>query len=126
MLSPRDLINDCLELTVFLEDDCYSSRFGYTVEVTTPQFLLTLMGENKFLAPDYPMILVSKLTNDIIESAIQAFVDEKENAYWLKLYDVTPRLDMDEIDQILINKKQQILEREAKLELEDKSHESQT
>ena len=63
-LDPQvDLENDCLDVFVTLENDDY-----YLIEVTTPRFFYTLMEKFKsnFVPPNYPYILVSKLTDDII------------------------------------------------------------
>lgn len=56
------------------------------VEVSTPQGLANLMEEDNFLPPTELIIIVKELTKEIIEEAIQALVEEIENAYWLKLY----------------------------------------
>lgn len=72
-------------------------------EVTTPQFLSTIIEEEKcpFLSPDYPYIVVSKLTDKIIKAAIESFINFDENIRWLKLYHIMPTLDIKEIDEIL-------------------------
>ena len=44
------------------------------------------MEEDNFLPPTELIIIVKELTKEIIEEAIQALVEEIENAYWLKLY----------------------------------------
>ena len=81
LVPPTDLVNDCLDVFVILEDDYCNDRFSYFVEVTTPQFLSTLMEkyESDFLPPGYPYIIVSKLTDEIIRAAIQAFIDTEDD-----------------------------------------------
>ena len=79
-MVPRDLVNDCLDVCVTLEDNS-----SYLVEVTTPEFLTVLMENGKFLPPQYPYIIVSKLTDEIIRAAIQEFINAEEDSYWLKL-----------------------------------------
>ena len=68
LTRPTDLLDDCLDVFVFLEDDYCTDGFGYLVEVTTPQCLSGLMekSQNDFLEPGYPYIIVSKLTDEII------------------------------------------------------------
>lgn len=85
LVPPRDLLNDALDVLITLEDDYCTDGFGYVVEVTTPRFLSTLMEREKsdFLSPDYPSIIVSKLTDDIIRAAIQAYIDTEDDSYWL-------------------------------------------
>ena len=95
-LGPRmDLENDCLDVFVTLENDVC-----YIIEVTTPKFFYTLMGKFKseFVPPSYPYIIVSKLTDDIIRTAMQEFIDTKEDSYWLKLYHITDTLNIEDIN----------------------------
>ena len=126
--APNDLVSAAVDIIVTLEDSS-GKEFLYLVEVTTPQFLVRMMEKaeskfSKFLEPGYPYIIVSKLTDDIIKTAIQAYIDEEDNVYWLKLYYLIPKLDMEEIDEILNRKEKEELELEAKIdakyELEDK------
>ena len=101
---------------VTLEDDYYTGKCSYFVEVATPQWLSTLMKrfENDFVPPGYPYIIVSKLTDDIIKSAIQAFIDTEDDAYWLKLYHIIPTFEkVEEINEILYRKKQEYIQLEA-------------
>lgn len=95
-----DPVNSCLDVFVILEDDYCTDGFSCLVEVTTPQFLSTLMGksESDFVPPDYPYIIVSKLTDDIIKAAIQSFIDTEDDLYWLKLYHVTATLKIDDLN----------------------------
>ena len=118
LVFPTDLVNDCLDVFVILEDDYCTSEFSYLVEVTTPQFLSALMGKFKddFVPPGYPYIIVSKLTKDIITEAIEAYASD--DAYWLKLYHIVPTLDIEDINEILDRKKQQNIELEAKVDAE--------
>jgi len=54
LVPPRDLLNDAVDVLVTLEDEYCTDGFGYCLEVTTPQFLSTLMEREKsdFLSPD--------------------------------------------------------------------------
>jgi hypothetical protein len=108
LVPPTDLVNDCLDVFVILKDDYCTDEFSYLVEVATPQFLSALMGkfESDFLPPGYPYIIVSKLTDEIIRAAIQAFIDTEDDLYWLKLYHITPTLEIEDINEILFRKKQ--------------------
>lgn len=128
LIPLRDILNDALDVLVTLEDEYCTDGFRYFVEVTTPQFLSTMMEKKKmeFVLPDYPLIIVSKLTDDIIRAAIEAFInpqgqnptDPHEELYWLKLYHLTAKLDIEEIDEILYRKKQEDIELEAEFEAE--------
>ena len=92
-LTPStDIMNDCLDVFVVLEDNYCTNEFSYVVEVTTPQFISAFMKKSKsdFLEPGYPYIIVSKLTDEIIQAAIQAYIDTEDDSYWLKLYSYSP------------------------------------
>ena len=90
--------NECVDVCVTLENNG-----TYLIEVTTPQFFSNLMKESKsnFVSPDYPYIIVSKLTDEIIRNAIQEFVDSEEDSYWLKLYLATPLFEIEDLNEIL-------------------------
>ena len=110
---PEDLINGCLDVFITLEDNSL-----YFVEITTPQFLQVLMGGSKFLPPQYPYIIVSELTDEVIKAAIEEFISAEENSYWLKLYHITPTLDIEDIHRILNRKKQEALKTDLQVEFE--------
>ena len=118
LIPPRDLLNDCLYIFVTLEDDYCTEDFCYLVEVTTPQFLSTIMEKEKsaFLSPRYPYIIVSKLTDDIIKACIQSLINTENDSYWLKLYHITSLLEIEEINDILHRKKQRSIELNAQIE----------
>jgi len=115
LTSPTDRINDCLDIFVVLEDNYCTNDL---VEVTTPQFISAVMKKSKsdFLEPGYPYIIVSKLTDEIIQAAIQAYIDTEDDLYWLKLYHIVPTLDIEDINEILYRKKQENIELEAKID----------
>ena len=120
LIPPTDSVNDCLDVLVILENNYCTNGFSYLVEVRTPQFLSASMGKFKgdFLPPGYPYIIVSKLTDEIIQAAIQAYIDTEDNSYWLKLYHILPTLDIEDINEILYRKKQENIELEAKIDAE--------
>jgi hypothetical protein len=107
-----DLIYTSIDVFVFLEDERCNDEFCYVVHVTTPQFLSSRIEKSgsNFLGPNYPYIILSKLTDEIIKEALQSFVDIKEDSYWLKLYHITPRLATEDINEILDRKKQEKIE----------------
>ena len=69
LIPPQDIFNDAIDVFVTLDDNYCTNNFCYVVEVTTPKFLSAIIKKenNFFLAPDYPCIIVSKLTDDISE-----------------------------------------------------------
>jgi len=117
---PTNIMNDCLEGFVVLEYNCCTNEFSYILEVTTPKFISTFIKKSKsdFLEPGYPYIIVSKLTDEIIQAAIQAYIDTENDSYWLKLYHIVSTLDIEDINEILYRKKQENIELEAKINAE--------
>lgn len=105
LVPPTDLVDDSLE------DEHCTDGFSYVVEVTTPQCLSALMEEFKsiFSPPGYPYIIVSKLTDEIIHAVIQSFMDTKNDSYWLKLYHVTATLEIEDVNELLYRKREQII-----------------
>ena len=65
--------------------------------------------KSDFVPAGYPYVIVSKLTDEVIRSAIQEFIDAKEDSYWLKLYHVTATLKIEDI-------KEKNIELEAKID----------
>ena len=120
--SPRNyILNNALDVYVTLDDDYCTEDFAYCVEVTTPQFLSTIMERDKitFLEPDYPSIVVSKLEDDIIRAAIESFINSENGVYWLKLYHLVLSLTLEEINEILNRKKQESIKSWAEIEAEE-------
>jgi hypothetical protein len=117
---PTDLVNDCVDVFVTLEGQDCTDEFCYYVEITTPQFFFSLMErfESDFVPPGYPYIIVSKLTDDIIKAAIQSFMDEENDLYWLKLYHIPATLDIEDLNEILDRKKQENIELDAEVDAE--------
>jgi hypothetical protein len=120
LVPPKDLIYDCLDVIVSLEDQHCTNEFSYVVEVITPQCLSARMEkfENGFLPPGYSYIIVSKLTDEIIHAAIQSFIDTTDDSYWLKLYHTTATLNIEDINEIFYRKKQENIELDAKINAE--------
>lgn len=77
----EDSFDDNMDVAVKLDDG-----HTYIVVVATQKNLLTLMDNEKsdFLSPGDPMIIVRKLTKEVVEKAIQAYAEDQ--AYYLKFY----------------------------------------
>lgn len=118
LIPPKDIFNDALDVFVSLEDNYCTDGFCYFIEVTTPQFLSTIMEKenNVFLLPDYPCINVSKLTDDIIRAAIESFTNSDDEVRCLKLYHIIPKLNTQEINEILYRKKPEDIELDKEFE----------
>nr|UBA15733.1 hypothetical protein [Pseudo-nitzschia hainanensis] len=107
--SEADIDNACLDVYVTLENNDF-----YLLEVTTPKYLCSIMEKSKsnFVQPYYPCIIVSELKYDTIRSAIQQFIDEEEDAYWLKLYHTAGVLNIEDINKILLDREEKEQETE--------------
>lgn len=53
-----------------------------------------------FYGPGLPWIIVQKLTKEIIYEAIKAYIDDKPEGYWLKLYHFAPNMNIAVFNQI--------------------------
>jgi len=100
-----DVDNDNVDVFVENEDG-----YTYTIVVGTPGDLLEEMDQEKtnFIRPGTPMIIVKKLTKEIVMEAIQAYA--ADDGYWLKLHQFA-----DAIDIFVLNK----LEAEHRKEREE-------
>lgn len=107
-LPPQDILNDAFD------------GFGYFVEITTPQFLSTIMKREKstLLGPNYPYIIVSKFADNIIRDAIESFINSDEDVHRLKFNHVMPVLTIEEIDEILFQKLEESNKLDAEFETE--------
>ena len=121
LLPPQDLVYDCLDVFVTLDNDyCTKYESHYVLEVTTPEWLTSFMQRQKsdFVEPGYPYVIVSKLTDDIIKRAVESYINEKSDSYWLKLYHVTVILKIYDLNEILYRKKRQEMELKEILDAE--------
>ena len=100
----KDIENYNVDIFVELEDG-----FSYTMVVGTPKNLLYLMekDDKNYCEPGIPMIIVKKLTKEIILEAVTAFCDG--NAYWFKEYYLSGCFDMNMMDQMIENIKNEII-----------------
>jgi hypothetical protein len=59
---------------------------NYVLVVGTPKNLLRLMENEKsdFLSPGDPIVIVKKMTKEVVEEAIKAYAED--DAYYLKFY----------------------------------------
>jgi hypothetical protein len=96
---PDDIYDGCADVFVTLEDD----DLEYLFEVTTPQALASHMDERnqRFLEPLYPFIIVRELTPAVIKEALEAFIIEKEDGFWFKLYYSIPSFTIDDLNLII-------------------------
>jgi hypothetical protein len=79
----EDPFNSNVEVFVTFEDGLM-----VTIIVGTPKNLEYLMAKDQvnFYGPGLPWIIVKELTVETIHEAIQGYMDDCPNGYWLKLY----------------------------------------
>ena len=77
----RDIFDDNVDVAVKLDDG-----HEYILVVATQKNLLILMNNEKsdFISPGDPMIIVRKLTKEVVKDAIQVYAEN--NGYYLKFY----------------------------------------
>jgi hypothetical protein len=77
----KDIFDDNMDVSVKLENGR-----NYVLVVGTPKNLLRLMENEKsdFLSPGDPIVIVKKMTKEVIEQAIKAYAED--DAYCLKFY----------------------------------------
>ena len=104
----KDPFNSNVEVFVTFKD-------GLTVAIIvgTPKNLEYLMSKDrvKFYGPGLPWIIVKELTVETIHDAIQGYMDESPNGYWLKLYYFWNDLDttiFDPLDPLEIDESTQL------------------
>ena len=104
--EPVDIYDDSVDVLVTLEGD----DSEYWLEVTTPQALASHMDERKqqFLEPFYPFIIVRELTSAVIKEAIEAFIVERQDNFWFKLYYSIPYLTIDDLNLIIDRHKKEM------------------
>lgn len=104
----KDPFNSNVEVFVTFKD-------GLTVAIIvgTPKNLEYLMAKDrvKFYGPGLPWIIVKELTVETIHEAIQGYMDDCPNGYWLKLYYFWNDLDttiFDPLDPLEIDESTQL------------------
>lgn len=106
--SIPDTSNANIELFITFENGV-----TVTIIVGTPKNFDYIMSKDKtnFYKPGLPWIIVKELTIEIIHEAIQAYMADRPNGYWLKVYhfwneidtsvfDSLESLELDESDQL--------------------------
>ncbi len=91
----RDEYTDSIDVGVEFEDN-----YSYTIVVRTPNDLVEEMLQEKtnFIKPGTPMIVVRKLTKEIVTEAIKAYAEGE--GYWLKLCQFGDELDISVLNKL--------------------------
>ena len=90
-----DIENDSIDVCVDSEDG-----YTFTVSIATTKHLLERMDEEKsnFSNPSELVIVVRKLTQEIITEALEAYAED--NAFWLKLHQFASEIDISVFDEL--------------------------
>ncbi len=84
-LGPIEDIDDIFDYNMDVSVNLENGQ-NYVVVVGTPKNLLRLMENEKsdFLSPGDPIVIVKKMTKEVIEQAIRAYAED--DVYYLKFY----------------------------------------
>jgi hypothetical protein len=90
-----DIENDSVDVCVECEDGS-----TYIVSIATTKNLLQRMDQEKsnFSNPSELVIVVRKLTQEIITETLEAYAED--NAFWLKLYQFASEIDISVFDEL--------------------------
>lgn len=90
-----DIENDSIDVCVDSEDG-----YTFTVSIVTTKHLLQRMDEEKsnFSNPRELVIVVRKLTQEIITEALETYAED--NAFWLKLHQFASEIDISVFDEL--------------------------
>ena len=90
-----DIENDSIDVCVDSEDGQ-----TFTVSIATTKHLLQRINEEKsnFSNPNKLIIVVRKLTQEIITEALEAYAED--NAFWLKLHQFASEIDISVLDEL--------------------------
>ena len=107
----EDIYDDNIDVFVDLENGR-----SYTVVVGTYKNILSLLNKenSNFLPPGEPMIIVKKLTMEVIEEAIQAYTKD-DDGYWLKFHHFASFIEPDVFDKLEKSEDQRLIELDKEL-----------
>lgn len=119
MKQIEDIYNDSLDVLVTTEGDPhYEGEKHYLIDVATPQWLISQMDKTQmdFVSPDYPFLVVRKITVPVIKEALKELLESEDDGYWLKFYSTTSALTLNDLHSIM--------DRMTKSHLEDEDDEN--
>lgn len=117
--SPEDIFHDQLKVLVVFQDydKYFGDNFYCIITFVTTEFLPNRVRNRKkaFLLPSFPLIMVYELSQDIIEIAIENFINSKNDFYWRTLSNSIPEFNKNDIAEILYQKKRERIRFNEKL-----------
>jgi hypothetical protein len=113
-----DIEDDSIDVCVESEDG-----YTYTVSIATTKNLLQRMDQEKsnFSNPSELVIVVRKLTQEIITEALEAYAED--NAFWLKLHQFASKIDISVFDELQAKHIKELIEFDLLCGLDDLENE---
>ena len=107
-----DINNENVDVIVEFENG-----YNYVIVVGTPGDLVDEMNQEKknFVLPRGPMIIVRKLTEEIVMEAIQAYA--ADDGYWLKLYQFADAIDISILNKLEVEHRKELEELQIEEEI---------
>lgn len=115
MKQIENIYNDSLDVLVTTEGDPhYEGEKHYLIDVATPQWLISQMEKTQmdFLSPNYPFLVVRKITLPVIKEALKKLIESEEDGYWLKLYSSASAFNLNDLHSVMDRVTQSHLEDE--------------
>jgi hypothetical protein len=119
------IINEITDIENDSIDVCVESEDGstYTVSIATTKNILQRMDQQKsnFSNPSELVIVVRKLTQEIITETLEAYAED--NAFWLKLYQFASEIDISVFDELQAKHRKESIEFDLLSGLDDLENE---
>jgi len=112
----EDIYNANIQVYITLQDGfCLSTIVG------TPKNFQYLMKKDNvnFYGPGLPWIIVQKLTKEIIHEAIEAYMSDQPDGYWLKLHYFATDIDISVFDKLQAREIKESIEFDLLIGLDD-------
>lgn len=113
-----DIENDSIDVCVDSEDG-----YTFTVSIATTKYLFQRMEQEKsnFSNPKELVIIVRKLTQEIITEALEAYAED--NGFWLKLHQFASEIDISVFDELQAKHVKELIEFDLLCGLDDLENE---
>jgi hypothetical protein len=119
------ILNEIIDIEDDSIDVCVDSEDGYTytVSISTTKNILQRMDQEKsnFSNPANLVIVVRKLTEEIITEALEAYAED--DAFWLKLHQFATEIDISVFDELKVKHVKELIESNLLSGLDDLENE---
>jgi hypothetical protein len=123
LIKNIEIINNIIDIENDNVDVCGDSEDGYTytISIATTKNILQEMDREKTNFFTHPVIIVRKLTEEIITEALEACPED--NGFWLKLHHFASKIDISVFDELQVKHKKELIESNLLCGLEDLENE---